>query len=89
MAWDSERSVSCCFLPQMPGKIKKWGFSDAVTWCPLDVLMGHSCCTAVPAARDTIICADLSISPQIRWHRGRQGTVGFPVMNHAGLTFDP
>lgn len=41
----------------------KLGFSDAVPWHPLDVLMGHACCPAVPAARDTIIWADLSPFP--------------------------
>lgn len=41
----------------------KRGFRDAVPWLPLDVLMGHACCTTVPAARDTIIWADRSPFP--------------------------
>lgn len=64
----------------------KWGFSDAVPWHRLDVLMGHACC---PAARDTIIWADLSPFPlRSGGHGARKGAIGFPFMNHAEPTFD-
>lgn len=63
MALDSEHSLCWLLPPRDAWKNQSGAFVVLFPWRPLDVLMGHAHCTAVPAARDTVPWANLSPFP--------------------------
>lgn len=63
MALDSEHSLCCLLPPRDACKNQSGAFALPFPRRPLDVLMGHTRCTAVPAPRDAIIRADSAPFP--------------------------